>query len=357
MAAQGFQDNIGNILGTNTADNLYNSDTVAANANGSMIERQEYIQAAVAALTTGAVLLTGAQDTASSTTSIKISELTGFGDDFFNTQFYIQVLNNANSAGASPENETRQITDYVSSTGTFTCTAFGAAVEVGDLCLILHESQIAIGRDDSDNVIATTNVVANADGSILERIEYAQSILTVPTEDLATDATTNQVVGKKSDTVAGTSLVAIAKQNAAALAVAAVTGVLLTTIADGTAIPDNSQAAGGLLATATGAVMIEEITIQRAGTNLTGPTNYEFTTDNANGLTGAASPLVLLPLADFNANKTTVASLDGSVKQLPFVLETGKKLYIHGDDAPTGGAVSTDFYIKYEPVTAGATLA
>lgn len=352
-----YQDHAGNPLGANTANNLYISDLVAANKDGSMLERQEYIIVGVDALSSGQVILHGVQSTATSSTSVKLAALTGYGDDFFNNQFYMQVLHNVNSVAASPEPEVRLITDYVSSTGTFTCTAFGAAVETGDMCLVLHESMVAIGRDDADNTMATTNVVANEDGSVLEREEYIQSILGVPTEDLATDALTSQVVGKKSDTVAGTSLIAIGKQNAAALAVAAVTGVLLTSIADSTDIPDNSQAIGGLLATATGAIMIEEITIQRAGTNLTGPSNYEFSTDNANGLTGAAAPLIVLPLADFNANKTTVASLDGSVKQLPFILETGKKLYIHGDDAPTGGAVATDFYMKFEPVTAGATLA
>lgn len=33
-----------NVLGENTADNAYNSDTVAANADGSILERLEYIQ-------------------------------------------------------------------------------------------------------------------------------------------------------------------------------------------------------------------------------------------------------------------------------------------------------------------------
>lgn len=50
-------------------------------------------------------------------------------------------------------------------------------------------------------------------------IAVIDGLLDVPSEDLATDATINQVVGKKSDTVAGTSLVALAKQNAAAIVV------------------------------------------------------------------------------------------------------------------------------------------
>jgi hypothetical protein len=131
-----------------------------------------------------------------------------------------------------------------------------------------------------------------------------------------------------------------------------------TTIADGTGIPDNSQAAGGLLATATNDdVLIEDIIIQRAATNFAGPTNYEFSTDNVAGLTGVGAPVGVLPLADFEANDTTVLSLDGSTKQLPFVLESGKKLYIHGDDAATSAGGSTNFYIKYKRLAANAYLA
>lgn len=45
-----FQDNPANPLGVNTADNAFSSDAVVANADGSILERQEYVQVAVAAL-------------------------------------------------------------------------------------------------------------------------------------------------------------------------------------------------------------------------------------------------------------------------------------------------------------------
>ena len=49
--------------------------------------------------------------------------------------------------------------------------------------------------------------------SIAEVTRYIQEVcLGVPTEDLATDLLTSQVIGKKSDTVAGTSIVALVKQ-------------------------------------------------------------------------------------------------------------------------------------------------
>lgn len=41
-----------NSIGVNNADNAFNSDTVAANADGSVLERQEFVQDAVAAVAT-----------------------------------------------------------------------------------------------------------------------------------------------------------------------------------------------------------------------------------------------------------------------------------------------------------------
>jgi hypothetical protein len=178
-----------------------------------------------------------------------------------------------------------------------------------------------LGTDSANNLFASTNVVGNADGSMIERQEYAQT-------QLAT-------------------LLALGPE-----------AIKKTSIADGTTVPNNAQAAAGLLATATGgAVLITDIIVQRGATNFAGATNYEFTTDNVNGLTGAAAPNVVMIAAKFAANKTSVASLDGTTKQVPFVLESGKKLYIHGDDGATSAGVATDFYILYKGLAAGAVLA
>lgn len=77
-----------------------------------------------------------------------------------------------------------------------------------------------IGADDSNNAAATTNVTANADGSILERLEYLQATGTaVPSADAVTNTTDRDVVGNKTDAsvyVPGTqnSLAAYAKGTA-----------------------------------------------------------------------------------------------------------------------------------------------
>ncbi|MFA6271328.1 MAG: hypothetical protein WC657_09080, partial [Candidatus Paceibacterota bacterium] len=193
--AMGFQDNPKNILGVNSTDNQFDSSDVVGNKDGSMIERIEYVQSAlgtavgadfsadiaavktvVDGLSSGAKLIFGdaAALTTASTTIIPITTLAGYGDDFFNNQFYLQVLHNANSAGNAPEKETRMITDYTSTGGVFTCSAFSQNVEASDTCLILHESQVIIGRNDVDNVFDSTNVTANATGSVLERMKYMQ---------------------------------------------------------------------------------------------------------------------------------------------------------------------------------------
>jgi len=79
-----------------------------------------------------------------STTTIVAGELAGYGDDYFNTHYYIQVIKNANSVGNAPESEIRAITDYVSASGTFTCDAFSANVEEEDELYILHSSIMLI---------------------------------------------------------------------------------------------------------------------------------------------------------------------------------------------------------------------
>ncbi len=112
-----------------------------------------------------------------STTTLVVPNLIGFGNDFFNNKFYIQVIKNSNSAGNAPELQVRKITDYVSSSGTFTVDAFGANVEASDEVAVVHESIVILGRDDSDNVFSSTNVGANADGSIIERLEWIQTAI------------------------------------------------------------------------------------------------------------------------------------------------------------------------------------
>lgn len=88
------------------------------------------------------IFLNGACDagmTASTTTIVSVN-LKGYGNDYFNNSWWLRVVKNANSIGAAPTGEEREVTDYVSTTGTFTCTAFSANVEEGDSIILTYKN-------------------------------------------------------------------------------------------------------------------------------------------------------------------------------------------------------------------------
>ena len=129
--------------------------------------------------------------------------------------------------------------------------------------------------------------------------------------------------------------------------------------ADIAGIPNNVQAAGGLLATATGgAVLVEDIVISKDATALTGPTNLRLSTDNVYGDTGAADPVAAVATASVTAT-TRIAALGTvvwSTLKLPFVLELGKKLYIHGDDSAGTSAGNYQYCVFGRAQNSSTTL-
>jgi len=76
--------------------------------------------------------------------TIVVPYLVGYYDDIFNTKFYVQVVRNANSPGALPENEIKRVLDYIGATGTFTTDNFSLNVEANDLVLVMHESLVSV---------------------------------------------------------------------------------------------------------------------------------------------------------------------------------------------------------------------
>lgn len=161
-------------LGADSANNTAATTLVGANRDGSILERLEDLRQNESS--TGGLVYQGSCDAGmgASTITVVSADLAGQGNDFFNNKYYMMVLLNASTPAGAPESEVRQITDYVSATGTFTVTAFSVNVEASDEILIMHESLVLLGRDDANNTMATTNVVANADGSVLERLEVVQ---------------------------------------------------------------------------------------------------------------------------------------------------------------------------------------
>lgn len=128
-------------------------------------------------------------DMAASDSTLFSLPLAGFGDDYFNDQFYIQIIYSSNS---TTQEEIRQVNNYISATGEFSvASSFSSPVNALDEILILHEGVIIIGRNDSNNIFDSSNVVANRDGSLLERSEAVFHHLAVlnliwPTSSLAT---------------------------------------------------------------------------------------------------------------------------------------------------------------------------
>lgn len=121
-------------------------------------------------------------------------------------------------------------------------------------------------------------------------------------------------------------------------------------------IPNNTQTGGALTTAATGALVCESIILQTNSTGLAGPTNIEISTDNVKGLTGAAAPNILKAVSALGANKTVVLGFDASSEVLPLYLESGKKLYIDGDDGAGTGAGTVDVVMTFRRVAAGASI-
>ena len=79
----------------------------------------------------------GKVTTYTNVTHFKVSGLTGFGDHYFDN-FRVYVVRDAAGGGAAPQGEMQPVSDYVSSDGTFTHTAFTVPLTVDDEVLLLH---------------------------------------------------------------------------------------------------------------------------------------------------------------------------------------------------------------------------
>src|SRR5919109_2905001 len=87
------------------------------------------------------------------------------------------------------------------------------------------------------------------------------------------------------------------------------------------AIPNNAQTGGAITAAAVGDVLVDDIILETDSTGLAGPTNINFTTNNAKGLTGASNPVVAQAVSGLGANKTISCKAEATTKHFPFVIE------------------------------------
>lgn len=79
--------------------------------------------------------ITGTVDSVTVAPTFTTASLAGKGNDYY-VGWYAYVVWDKAGGGAAPQNESKQITDYVSSTGAFSHAAFTVALEAGDKVLI-----------------------------------------------------------------------------------------------------------------------------------------------------------------------------------------------------------------------------
>ncbi len=109
----------------------------------------------------------GQVTTATSVTVFASTDLIGQDDDAFDG-WYVSVLQADNAA---PEGEMKPMSDYVSSTGTITHTAFTQQLAVGDWVVLLRPEIAVIGQFDT---AAATGAVTTTD----ELMAYAKQLVT-----------------------------------------------------------------------------------------------------------------------------------------------------------------------------------
>jgi len=121
-------------------------------------------------------------------------------------------------------------------------------------------------------------------------------------------------------------------------------------------IPNNTQTGGNITGASSGTLLLTDIIIETDGTGLAAPTNIEFSTDNAKGVTGAGGPCFVEAIGSFGAN-ASVSKKDATSHTLPMTLEAGKKVFIHGDDAAGTGAGVANVTLLFTRLSSGATVA
>lgn len=248
IPVSGITDTGANILGVDSADNSFASTNVVANEDGSVIERLEQVQ-----------------------------KVTGKG---------------TGTAVAA----NKSLVDALGTDGT---TVTDAAVNVLG----------AIGPDNANNAFASTNIVANEDGSVMERLEQLQK---------AVNKGAGTAIGAAKSLVdaIGFDGVTTVAASAGMLRVAAGTEFLLTKILTSSAVTQAGVAV--TVASTGGTAYLKEWVLRGAATGLATGTNFTLEANNVNGSSVFCSHAV----ASLGAN--TVVDRHGATTGKQLVLESGK---------------------------------
>ncbi len=121
-------------------------------------------------------------------------------------------------------------------------------------------------------------------------------------------------------------------------------------------IPNGTQAAAAITGAASGALILMDISIQTAATGFAGPTSIEFTTDNVYGATGANAFIMVEAVSALGANVSWISG-DATSSAMPMQIESGKKIFLHGDDGAGTGDKLQKVILYFRRVDAGATIA
>lgn len=167
---------------------------------------------------------------------------------------------------------------------------------------------LLLGGDiDTQRYALTPNVTYNADGNVLERLEYLQQGFSAGRQFWIKKTLTSSAI-----VTAGVD----------------VTGV------------------------ASGEIAIEDVIVKTDGTGLAAMTNFTLTTDNAKGLATFFSTAA----SGLGANKT-IDLAGASVTKIKTVVEDGKKVIAKATAADGTGAGTIDVYLLCRRLAMGNTLA
>lgn len=135
------------------------------------------------------------------------------------------------------------------------------------------------------------------------------------------------------------------------------TYIVVTSAVTSSSIPNNTQSAGAVTGAAVGTLLLIEVYGNTgATTGLEGPTNFEMSVDNVAGLTGADAPIWTEAEAGLDNDIVWQATADATTSHLPIQLESGKKVYIHGDNGVGTGGGTCNFTLVFQRITDGAHI-
>lgn len=135
------------------------------------------------------------------------------------------------------------------------------------------------------------------------------------------------------------------------------TYLVVTASVVSSAIPSATQTGGAITGAASGTLLLIDIYCNTDATALVAPTSLEFSVDNVYGNTGAGDVIATEATAGLGASLSWRLTTDATSHTLPVFIESGKKVFIHGDDSAGTGAGILQFTLVFQRVTDAATIA